>query len=420
MERDYCTMDDFDFDGKTVLLRVEFNSPIAPDGKILDDKRIRESIPTIKALEAAKVILLAHQSRPGKKDFTTLEEHAKRLQRYVKQNVRYVDDVFGSHARSAIVEAERGDVVMLENVRFYSEEVLELTPPAAAKTIMVRKLAPFAQIFLNDAFGTSHRSQDSLVGFTPLLPSGAGKLMQKEIDSLTEALRGGGEVVYVLGGAKVDDSISVTQNVLEKKIASKVLVTGVVANVFLAAAGVDIGRPNLDFLERNQLAGEIPRAKEILQKFNGKVVTPTDVAINKDGKRVELNVRQLPTGFTISDIGHETVANFSDIIRHADKVILNGPAGIFENPEFATGTNDILMAATKAKFSIVGGGHSSAAVEELGIEDKITHVSTGGGAAIDFLSGKTMPAIEALKAAKKRMTEHVGAAKVRREVFVVR
>ncbi len=409
MERDYCTMDDFDLDGKTVILRAEFNSPIGPDGKILDDKRIRESVPTIKALEHAKVVLIAHQSRPGKKDFTTLEQHAKRLQRYLDQSVHYVDDIFGSHARAAIVEAEPGDVVMLENVRFYSEEVLELKPEAATKTVMIKKLAPLAQVFLNDAFGASHRSQDSLVGFTPILPSGAGKLMQKEIDSLSEALRGGGEVVYVLGGAKVDDSISVTKNVLEKHIASRVLVTGVVANVFLAASGMSIGKPNLEFLEKNELTGEIPNAKEVLQKFDGKILMPSDVAINKDGKRVEINIKQLPTEYPIMDIGHETIANFSDIIRHADKVILNGPAGVFENPEFGTGTRDILMAATKSKFSVVGGGHSSAAVEEMGIEDKITHVSTGGGAAIDFLSGKPMPAIDALKAARKRMTEHVSA-----------
>jgi phosphoglycerate kinase len=402
-------MDDFDLDGKTVILRAEFNSPIGPDGKILDDKRIRESVPTIKGLEGSKVVLIAHQSRPGKKDFTTLEQHAKRLQRYVKQSVHYVDDIFGSHARAAIVEAEPGDIVMLENVRFYSEEVLELKPEAAAKTIMIKKLAPLAQVFLNDAFGASHRSQDSLVGFTPVLTSGAGKLMQKEIDSLTEALRGGGEVIYVLGGAKVDDSISVTKNVLEKNIASRVLVTGVVANVFLAASGLNIGKPNYDFLEKNELMGEIPNAKEVLQKFDGKILMPSDVAINKDGKRVEINVRQLPTDFPIMDIGHETIANFSDIIRHSEKVILNGPAGVFENPEFGTGTRDILMAAAKSKFSVVGGGHSSAAVEEMGIEDKITHVSTGGGAAIDFLSGKPMPAIDALKAAKKRMMEHVGA-----------
>jgi phosphoglycerate kinase len=402
-------MDDLDLDGKTVILRAEFNSPIGSDGKISDDKRIRESVPTLKALEKSKVVLIAHQSRPGKKDFTTLEEHTKRLQRYIKQDVRYVDDIFGSHARAAVVEAQPGDVVMLENVRFYSEEVLELSPEAAAKTIMIKKLAPLAQVFLNDAFGASHRSQDSMVGFTPLLPSGAGRLMQKEIDSLSHALLGGGEVIYVLGGAKVDDSISVTKNVLEKKIATKVLVTGAVANVFLAAAGLNIGKPSLEFLEKNDLSGEIPRAKEILQKFEGRVLMPTDVAVNKDGKRVELNVRQLPTDYLISDIGHETIASFSDIIMHADKVILNGPAGIFESKEFGTGTRDILMAATKAKFSIVGGGHSSAAVVEMGIEDKISHLSTGGGAAIDFLSGKTMPAIDALKAAKKRMMEKVGA-----------
>jgi phosphoglycerate kinase len=399
-------MDDLDLNGKTVLLRVEFNSPIGPDGKILDDKRIRESVPTIKSLEDAKVVLIAHQSRPGKKDFTTMEQHAKILQRFIGQDVHYVDDIFGSHARSAIVEMDPGDVVLLENVRFYSEEMLELTPEAASKTIMVKKLAPLAQVFLNDAFGASHRSQDSLVGFTPILPSGAGKLMQKEIDSLSEALQGGGHVIYVLGGAKVDDSISVTRNVLEKGIATQVLVTGVVANVFLASTGIDIGKPNLHFLEKNGLTGEIPRAKELLQKFDGKILLPSDVAINKDGKRVEINVRRLPTDYQIADIGHETIANFIDIIKHSDKVIINGPAGIFENPEFAVGTNDVLMAASRAKFSVVGGGHSSAAVDQMGIEDRITHVSTGGGAAIDFLGGKPMPAIDALKVAKRRMTGH--------------
>ncbi|WP_424359045.1 phosphoglycerate kinase [Methanocella sp. MCL-LM] len=400
MERDYNTMDDFSFKGKTVLLRVEFNSPMSPDGKILDDKRIRESVPTIKELDDAKVVLLAHQSRPGKKDFTTLEDHAKRLQKHLKQNVRYVDDIFGSHARSEIVEAEPGDVLLMENVRFYAEEQLEQTPEAHARTHLVKKLAPLAQVFLNDAFGASHRSQCSLVGFAPILPSGAGRLMEKEIDSLNQALTGGGETTYVLGGAKVDDSISVTKNVLEKKIATRVLVTGVVANVFLAASGVKIGKPNMDFIEKNEYLGEIERAKAILQAFDGKVVLPTDVAINKDGKRVEMSVKSLPTDYVVSDIGRESIAIFSDIIRKSDKVILNGPAGIFENPDFSAGTNEMLMAATKAKFSVVGGGHSSAAVETLGIEGKISHVSTGGGAAIDFLSGKRMPAIEALKAAK--------------------
>lgn len=403
MERDYCTMDDFDLDGKTVILRAEFNSPMGPDGGILDDKRIRESAPTIKRLEGAKVVLIAHQSRPGKKDFTTLEQHAERLQRYVRQPVRYVDDVFGSRARAAIQEAVAGEVVMLENVRFYSEEVIELKPEAAARTVMVRRLAPLASIFLNDAFGASHRSQDSLVGFTPLLPSGAGLLMQREVDALAEALQGGGDVVYVLGGAKVDDSISVANNVLDKGIASLVLVTGVVANVFLAASGRDIGGPSYDFLEKNDLAGEIPKAREALRRFGDRIRMPVDVAVSHGGRRVEVDAGKLPADYPIMDIGHETIGRFSDIIGHADKVILNGPAGVFESAEFGTGTREILMAATKAKFSVVGGGHSSAAVEEMGIGDRITHVSTGGGAAIDFLSGKPMPAIDALKAAWRRV-----------------
>ncbi|AFC99682.1 3-phosphoglycerate kinase [Methanocella conradii HZ254] len=405
MERDYCTMDDFDLEGKTVLLRAEFNSPLGPEGEILDDKRIRESVPTIKELEDAKVVLLAHQGRPGKKDFTTMERHARQLQRYVKQDVRYVDDIFGSHARSAIAGLEPGQVLMLENVRFYSEELLGLSPEAASRTIMVRKLAPLAQAFINDAFGAAHRSQCSLVGFTPVLPSGAGRLMQKEIDSLTEALKGGGEVVYVLGGAKVDDSIGVAKHVLEKGIASKVLVTGVVASVFLAASGIDIGGPNMDFLDKSGAMGELPLAKGILQKFGDKVVMPHDLAVNKDGKRLEISVRQLPTSFAISDIGHETIASFSDIVRHAERVILKGPAGVFEDPEFSAGTKEMLTAASNAKFSVVCGGHSAVLVDRLGLEDKFTHVSTGGGAAIDFLSGKPMPAIDALKAAKKRMME---------------
>jgi phosphoglycerate kinase len=409
MERDYCTMDDLELAGRTVLLRAEFNSPLGPDGTILDDKRIRESVPTIKGLEEAKVVLMAHQGRPGKKDFTTLEQHAKRLQRYVKQDVHYVDDIFGSHARSDIVRLEPGQVLMLENVRFYSEELLSMAPQEAAKTIMVRKLASLANVFINDAFGAAHRSQGSLVGFTPVLPSAAGRLMQKEIDSLSEALKGGGEVVYVLGGAKVDDSIGVTKNVLEKGIATRVLVTGVMAQVFVAASGVDIGGPNMDFLDKSGSAGELPVAKEILQKFGDKVVMPDDFAVNKGGERVEVGIRQLPTDYAISDIGHGTISHFSDIIRHADKVVLKGPAGIMEKPEFTAGTKGVLMAASDAKFSVVCGGHSAVLVDKLGLEDRFTHVSTGGGAAIDFLSGKPMPAIEALKAAKKRMAERATA-----------
>jgi len=325
------------------------------------------------------------------------------LQHYVKQDVRYVDDIFGPQARSDIVRLEPGQVLLLENVRFYSEEVLEMTSEAAAKTIMVEKLAPLAHIFLNDAFGAAHRSQVSMVGFTPVLPSGAGRLMQKEIDSLTESLRGGGEVVYVLGGAKVDDSIGVTKNVLEKYIAARVLVTGVTAIVFLAASGINIGKLNLEFLDKNGLLGKISAAKEILQKFGDKVAMPQDVAIDMGGKRAEIGVMQLPTDYVISDIGQGTIAKFSDIIGHADKVILKGPAGVFENPEFAIGTREILMAASNSKFSVICGGHSAVLIDLLGIEDKFTHVSTGGGAAIDFLSGKPMPAIDALKAAKKRM-----------------
>lgn len=406
--KDILTIDDFDIEGKTILLRVDLNSPMDPDGNILDDMRIRSHIPTLRDLESAKVVLLAHQSRPGKNDFTTMKPHAQLISKHLGRPVNYKDDIFGTHARSSIASMENGDVILLENVRFYSEESLKRPAEEQARTHMVKKLSPLIDIYLNDAFAVSHRSHLSIVGFTEVLPSGAGRVMEKEITSLDRGVKGGGRpCIFVLGGAKVDDSLKVAENVLSNGGADRVLLTGVVGNVMLAASGVDIGKVNMDLIESLGYLDQIERAKGMLEKFDGKIGMPLDVALNDNGKRIEMQISELPTdSIPINDIGLETIVAFSEEIKNAKTVVLNGPAGVSEIDDFALGTHEIIKAATQAEYSIAGGGHISAEVRNLGYDNKFSHLSTGGGACIDYLAGEKLPGIEALrKAAKMHQTE---------------
>lgn len=398
MTRDYLTIDDIDLQGKTVLCRLDLNSPMDPHGSILDDKRFKSHIITLKELDVAKVVILSHQSRPGKSDFTTMEPHARLLSRLMHRHIDYVDDIFGSHAVGSIKSMEPGDIIMLENTRFYSEESLKRTAEEHSKSHMVRRLAPICDIFMNDAFSVSHRPHLSMTGFTHVMPGIAGRVMEKEIDALNRGLYGNGHpCIYVLGGTKVDDSIKVTKNVLKKESADRVLVTGVVANVFLAASGVNIGTTNLDFIEKLGYSDEIAVARELLACFKDKIGIPVDVALNRDDKRVEEKVNTLNTELLINDIGIETIVKFSQEIKSARTVIMNGPAGVFEKQDFALGTHELIRAGTESEFSVIGGGHIAASVEQLGISDKFSHVSTGGGACIDFLAGEKLPGIEALK-----------------------
>lgn len=400
MIRVYLTIDDINVKGKTVLCRLDLNSPMDPKGIILDDSRFRSHLTTLKELEDSRVVILSHQSRPGKSDFTTMKPHARLLSKLSRRNVDYIDDIFGSHAIDSIKNMTDGDIIMLENTRFYSEESLERTPKEHTTTHMVKRLTPVCDIFMNDAFSVSHRSHLSVTGFTDVLPSIAGRVMEKEIDCLSRGLSCGERpCVYVLGGAKVDDSIKVTKNVLEKGCSDRVLVTGVVANVFLAASGVNIGKANLNFIDKQGYTKQIDIARDLLKRFRKSIGLPVDVALNKNDERVEEKVSSLNTELPIYDIGIETMVNFSREIRKAKTVIMNGPAGVFENETFALGTNELIKAGTKSGFSVVGGGHIAAAAEQLGVSNKFSHVSTGGGACIDFLAGEKLPGIEALKEA---------------------
>jgi len=381
------------------MLRVDFNSPIDPStNQILDDKRFREHLPTVQALEDTRLVVLTHQSRPGKKDFTTLEAHAAKLERLLGRPVTYVDDIFGRCARETIRGAKRGDVLMLENLRFAAEENLTLKPEEAKKTLIVRRLASMAEFYVNDAFGTAHRSQPSIVGLPLALPSVAGLLMEKEITNLSRVFSDAPRpVTFVLGGTKVDDSIAVAQNVLAHGTADRVIVVGVVGNVFLLAAGHRIGRSSERLIEDLGYRAEIERAKKLLEVHGDRIVLPDSVAVREEGERVDYPVNAVPEDAQVLDIGTEAIQRLAEVITTSGTVVVNGPAGLFEEEPFALGTYEILRAASSVEFSVVGGGHSGAAVERLGIEDRFTHISTGGGAAIEFLTGKKLPAIEALE-----------------------
>jgi phosphoglycerate kinase len=322
----------------------------------------------------------------------------------LRRDVVYIDDIFGSHAREAIKSLIPGEVILLENTRFYAEENMNRTPADHAKSHMVKKLAPLFDLFINDAFAVSHRSHCSVVGFTEVLPSIAGILMDKEITALDKGMKGNEHpTVFSLGGTKADDSIKVTKNVLGRGGADKILTSGVVATVFMMAAGIDVGDANRKFVEDQEYLEQIPIAAKLLREYPGKIAMPVDVALNKNGERVEVAVDTLPTDLPIADIGLETIVNYSKDLKDARVTVTNGPTGIFEQEKFRLGTAELLKAATQSGYSIVGGGHSIAAIDQLGLESKFSHVSMGGGASITYLSGEPLPGIEALKKAALRM-----------------
>ena len=294
----FGTLEDIETRGKTVLVRVDFNSPIDPSSNtILDDKRFREHIPTLKALEDSRIVILAHQSRPGKKDFTTLAAHADKLERLLGLPVTYVDDIFGSCAKRAVRDSHPGDVVLLENVRFSAEENLTMKPEDGAKTHLVRKLASMADVCVFDAFGTAHRSQPTITGLPHAMKTVAGLLMEKEVSMLSRIFTTAPKpVTFVLGGTKVDDSIAVAGNVLTNKIADKVVVIGVVANVFYLAKGIDIGEPSRNLIHALGYDDEVAKAKLILDSYSDKILIPEYVAVKENDERKECPIGKIQIG----------------------------------------------------------------------------------------------------------------------------
>jgi phosphoglycerate kinase len=403
MSHEFLTLDDVETAGKSVFLRVDINSPIDPTTKrIIDDSRIKAAAPTLKSLRKAKVIVGAHQSRPGEYDFTSLEPHTRVLQMYSDRPVRFVDDVIGPKALKAIDELKPGDVLVLDNLRLLKEENKQAPPEELAKTELVRTLAPHFDLVVNDAFAAVHRSQPSLVGFGEVLPMVAGRLMESELVALEKIVdKPRRPCVFVLGGAKVEDRMPVIRRVLTEGIADKVLVGGVINNIFLMAGGYLSQRLEK---ESEEVLKQVEEARSYLKQYNDKIEMTIDVALDVNGDRVEVGVEKLTEQTNIYDIGLNTIARFREIIKTAGTVVGEGPLGMFERRGFDIGTREIVEALTRTKaFTVLGGGHLGSVASMMNAEDKISYISTGGGAFLSFLAGEKLPVVEALKRSKKRI-----------------
>lgn len=407
---DIWTLRDFNVSNSIVILRIDINSPVDPEtGEVLSDYRMRSHTDTISYLIAndAKVVILAHQSRPGASDFTFLKEHSEILSKYVGP-IKYVDEIASSRVLREIKEMKPGEAILLENVRFNSEEmVLENAPIEKQKrALFVRRLSSVATFYVNDAFAAAHRSQPSITAFPYLLPSAAGLLMEKEIRSLSKVLEiKANYKLAALGGAKIDDSIKIAKRLLTEFDYNAIVTGGLVGLVFLYAEGVDIGKDNKKVLEKNarDIQKLIEKARSLLKEYKDRIYVPIDLAINKDGTRYEVEVSETAKieGPAL-DIGLGTILEYKEVIRRADAILFNGPFGAYEFPLFALGTYEIVneIARTKA-YKVAGGGHTTSVIEQLKMEGFFDHVSTGGGAMISFIAGESLPAIKALEDSKR-------------------
>ncbi len=387
------TVRDIDVTGKRVLVRVDFNVPLDKSGRVSDATRIRAAIPTIDYLiqQKSKVILCSHLGRPkGKVDEKyKMDPAASRLSELLGRPVKKVDDCVGEVPRSAIEQMQGGDVVLLENLRFYPEE--EKNDEAFAK-----ELAALADIYVNDAFGTAHRAHASTEGVTEFLPAVAGFLMEKELDMLGRLLANPEHpFVAIIGGAKVSDKIAVLSNLLEK--VDTLIIGGGMANTFLKAQGLNIGKSLLE-------ADKTDMAKNLMREARSKgvhLLLPVDVVVAPgaapDAEPKTVPVDKIPAEWMALDIGPETVGDFAEVLKTARTVVWNGPMGVFEMKPFAGGTEAIARELSRVEgITVVGGGDSVAAVRKAGVADLITHISTGGGAALEFLEGKQLPGVVAL------------------------
>lgn len=405
--KEYNTLDDFDVENKTILLRVDFNMPLDKNTlEILDKTRIKRVLPTIRELveKQAKTVILAHQGRQGSWDFTSLEKHAEALEQLLGKDVKYVDDVYGEEAKNAIKNLQNGEVLLLDNVRKFSGETEKKIAEEHAQSELVQNLYPLADLFVNDAFAAAHRPQCSLIGFTAVLPSCAGRLMEKELTTLRDVVVNPEKPsVFLFGGAKFSDVIVTIEQLLKNKTADKIILTGLPANAFLKAEGIELGDSNEAMLSEEGTPEQFKEIKKLLTEFKDNIYLPVDFAVEKNTSRNEINASELPTPYNIYDIGEKSIEQFKNVLSDAKTVFLSGPCGVFEKPNFMKGTREIFtFVANSNVFSIVGGGHTVAAVEQLGLDDKVSHISTGGGSLEKFMMGEKLPVVEALKEAKNK------------------
>lgn len=418
MKAGMFTLDDYQLAGKTVLLRVDINSPIDRDTKQLaNDNRIRKSLPTIGELVDAgtKVVLLAHQGDiEDYHNLVSLEPHAKRLAELLERPVGFIDDIAGPAAIERIKALQPGELLVLNNVRYYTEEVstfvnfVNLSPADLAATRLVRNLAPLADLFVNEAFAAAHRYSPSLVGFAEVLPTAAGRLFVEEFDALARVKETPRHpCVYVLGGARIADAFSMMEAVLGSGAADRCLTCGLNGEVMVLARGTALGPPSERLIETKGLAPFVQRAKELDARFGERIDSPVDFAVDDNG-RAEISISQLPCDRLLVDIGQETIRRYEGVIAEAATVFVNGPAGIYERPESAEGTRRLWNAvADSSGFSVIGGGDSVAAGAKFGVLERMGYVCTSGGGMVRFLSGQELPVVAALRrAAERQESDH--------------
>jgi phosphoglycerate kinase len=398
------TLTDIDLDNKICLIRVDFNCPLDTDKKILDITRIKAHSKTIKYIadHNGKCVVIAHQGRPGSTDFSSLTSHAKVLQDILGSSykVNFCPHTHGYKAIAQIERTERKEILVLENVRMVKDETTNKIPEDQAKSPYVESLATVGQIFVNDAFSAAHRSHVSLVGFTTILPSVAGLIMEQEINNLQKVVDNPEKpCVFILGGIKPDDSLNIIDYVLVNDIADTILTGGTVSQIMLVARGAHLGKPSLDFLEKKNILQFADKAKMLNEQFGDSIKTQIDFAVADNGRKI-FSLDELPLEKPILDIGDKTIEKYSEIIEKASTIVLNGPMGKFEDAGFDKGTISIFEAMGKSSgFSLAGGGHSVSIIEKNQIQ--LSYVSTAGKALLLFLMGSHLPAIEALNENEK-------------------
>jgi len=408
------TIDEFDYSGKTVLLRVDINSPIDPvTKKIVNENRIKASIPTIKDILAqqAKLVIIAHQGDTlDYQNLIPMSEHAEKLSKYLGINIEYIDDVAGPAAQMKVEGLQPGEAVLLGNLRYLCEEIstfenaVKLKPEEMLDTYLVRNLAPLVDCYVNDAFAAAHRNAPSMVAFQEILPTAGGRQFVEEINALTMVMEKPDKPsIFVLGGAKISDAFGMMKQVLENGTADKILTSGITGEIMLIAQGKRLGEKTEKFIKDRELDHFIQPAIELLRDYSDKIILPKDLAYEQDGVRRELNIEELPQDEMFMDIGEKTINNFEAIIADAGTIFVNGPAGVYENKLFEEGTKRVWNAIAESKgYSVIGGGDTVSAATRFIDLKKINYVCTAGGAMVRFLTGKSLPLVDAMKKAYEK------------------
>ena len=407
------TIDEFELKGKTVLCRADLNQPVDRETDTLKStQRIEAFAPTLKELSdaGAKVVVMAHQGSDIEyQNFYCTRPHAKVLSSLIGKEVTWIEDVCGPTAREAIAGMKDGEVILLDNVRFCSEEQtlfelkLKLTHEEQAKTQVVSKLAPLGDLYVCDAFAAAHRDQPTLCGFEQVLPSAMGRLFEKEYCVISELMEQPEKpCVFVLGGSKISDAFIMMETVLKSGSADKVLTGGLAGNILLHATGKKIGQKSIDFIYQKNYEEYIPKAAALYEKYREKIVLPADLGGAENGSRVEYTPEQVPDDFTAIDIGRKTIRIYCEEIAKAKTVFVNGPMGVFEDSLSEDGTKSVFEALGKAEgYTVVGGGDSVTAAKKYKVTDQLGYVCTGGGALIRFLTGEELPVVKAIRHAAK-------------------